>query len=82
MVEISAKKKQNLDKLIEAIILQAEILDLKTDFDTKATGIVLESKIDVGRGPVATIIITAGTLSKGDFFATQVHPLTLHHFGP
>ena len=70
MVEISAKKKQNLDKLIEAIILQAEILDLKTDFDTKATGIVLESKIDVGRGPVATIIITAGTLSKGDFFVS------------
>ena len=70
MVEISAKKNQNLDKLIEAIILQAEILDLKTDFDTKATGIVLESKIDIGRGPVATIIITAGKLSKGDFFVS------------
>ena len=50
MVEISAKKKMNLDKLIEAIVLQAEILDLKTDFESKATGIVLESKIDVGRG--------------------------------
>ena len=70
MVEISAKTRLNLDKLLEAIILQAEILDLKTDFHSKATGIVLESKIDVGRGPVATIIVTAGTLKKGDFFVS------------
>ena len=70
MVEISAKTKKNLDKLIESIVLQAEILDLKTDFDTKATGVVLESKIDVGRGPVATIIVTTGTLKKGDFFVS------------
>jgi translation initiation factor IF-2 len=68
MVEISAKTKLNLDKLVEAIILQAEILDLKTDFESNATGIVLESKIDIGRGPVATIIVTTGTLKKGDFF--------------
>ena len=70
MVEISAKTKLNIDKLIEAIILQAEILDLKTDFDSKATGIVLESKIDTGRGPVANIIVTTGTLKKGDFFVS------------
>ena len=70
MVQISAKTKLNLDKLVESIILQAEILDLKTDFDSKATGIVLESKIDVGRGPVATIIVTTGTLKKGDFFVS------------
>jgi len=70
MVEISAKTKINLDKLVESIILQAEILDLKTDFDSKATGIVLESKIDIGRGPVATIIVTTGTLKKGDFFVS------------
>ena len=70
MVEISAKQKMNLDKLVESILLQSEILDLKTDFDSKATGVVLESKIDVGRGPVATIIITAGTLRKGDFFVS------------
>ena len=70
MVEISAKTKLNLDKLVEAIILQAEILDLKTDFESKATGVVLESKIDVGRGPVATIIVTTGTLKKGDFFVS------------
>ncbi len=70
MVEMSAKTKLNLDKLIEAIVLQAEILDLKTDFDSQATGIVLESKIDVGRGPVATIIVTTGSLKKGDFFVS------------
>ena len=70
MIEISAKTNLNLDKLVEAIILQAEILDLKTDFDSKATGVVLESKIDVGRGPVATIIVTTGTLKKGDFFVS------------
>ena len=68
MVEISTKTKKNLDKLVESILLQAEILDLKTDFESKATGIVLESKIDIGRGPVATVIITAGTLKKGDYF--------------
>ena len=70
MVEISATTKLNLDKLVEAIILQAEILDLKTDFESKATGIVLESKIDIGRGPVATIIVTTGTLKKGEFFVS------------
>ena len=70
MVEISATTKKNLDKLVEAIVLQAEILDLKTDFESKATAIVLESKIDVGRGPVATIIVTTGTLKRGDFFVS------------
>ena len=70
IVEISAKTKLNLDKLVEAINLQAEILDLKTDFESKATGVVLESKIDVGRGPVATIIVTTGTLKKSDFFVS------------
>ncbi len=70
MVEISTKTKNNLNKLVESIILQAEILDLKTDYESKATGIVLESKIDVGRGPVANIIVTAGTLKRGDFFVS------------
>ncbi len=70
MVEISTKTKQNLDKLVESIILQAEILDLKTDYKSKSTGIVLESKIDVGRGPVANIIVTTGTLKRGDFFVS------------
>ena len=70
MVEISTKTKQNLEKLVESVVLQAELLDLKTDFETEAKGIVLESKIDIGRGPVANVIITAGTLKKGDFFVS------------
>ncbi len=70
MVEVSTKTKKNLENLIEAITLQAELLDLKTDFDTKSTGVVLESKIDIGRGPVANIIITSGTLKKGDYFVS------------
>ena len=70
MVEISAKTKKNLDKLVESVLLQAEILDLKTDFESKATGIVLESKIDVGRGAVATVVVTSGTIKRGDFFVS------------
>ena len=70
MVEISTKTKKNLDKLVESIILQAEILDLKTDYESKATGIVLESKIDSGKGPVVNIVVTTGTLKKGDFFVS------------
>ena len=67
VVEISTKSNMNLDKLLESIQLQAELLDLKTDFETNAKGIVMESKIDVGRGPIANIIITAGTLKRGLF---------------
>ena len=70
MIEISTKTKKNLDKLIESIILQAELLDLKTDFKTKATAVVLESRIDIGRGPIANVIITSGTLKKGDYFVS------------
>ncbi len=70
MIEISTKTKNNLDKLIESIILQAELLDLKTEYETKAKGIVLESKIDVGRGPVVNLIITSGKLTKGNFFVS------------
>ncbi len=70
MVEISTKTKKNLDKLVESIILQAEILDLKTDYESRATGIVLESKIDTGRGPVVSIVVTSGTLKKGDYFVS------------
>jgi len=70
MVEISTKTKKNLDKLVESVVLQAELLDLKTDFETAAKAIVLESKIDIGRGPIVNVIITAGTLKKGDFFVS------------
>jgi len=68
MVEISTKTKKNIDKLLDTLVLQSEILDLKTDYETKANGVVLESKIDVGRGPIANIILTSGTLNKGDYF--------------
>ena len=64
MVEVSAKTKSNLDKLIESVLLQSELLDLKTDYELKANGVVLESKIDTGRGPVVNIIVTSGTLKK------------------
>ena len=70
MVEISTKTKKNLDKLIESILLQAELLDLKTDYETKSSGVVLESKIDVGRGPIANVVLTTGTLKKGDYFVS------------
>ena len=70
MVEVSTKTKKNLDKLVEAVLLQAELLDLKTEYDTEAKGIVLESKIDTGRGPIVNTIITTGTLKKGDFFVS------------
>ena len=68
MVEVSTKTKKNINKLLDTLVLQAEILDLKTDYETKATGAVLESKIDVGRGPMVNVIITSGTLSTGDYF--------------
>ncbi|MFL2896012.1 MAG: translation initiation factor IF-2, partial [Candidatus Pelagibacter sp.] len=68
MVEISTKTKKNIDKLLELILLQAELLDLKCDFNSNSNGVVLESKIDVGRGPIANIIVTTGNLKKGDYF--------------
>ena len=70
MVEISTKNKQNIDKLIESVLLQSELLDLKSNYETKAKGIVIESKIDIGRGPIANIIVTDGTLKKGDYFVS------------
>jgi translation initiation factor IF-2 len=65
-VEVSATKKLNLDKLLEAILLQAEILDLKANPDRTAEGVVIEAKLDKGRGPVATVLVQTGTLKIGD----------------
>ena len=73
MAEISTKTKKNLDKLIESVLLQAELLDLKTDYDLKSNGVVMESKIDVGRGPIVNIIVTSGTLKRGDYFVSGLH---------
>lgn len=67
-VEISAKTGQGIDTLLEAIALQAEILELKANPDRKATGAVIEAQLDVGRGPVATLLVQNGTLRKGDIF--------------
>ena len=67
-VEVSAKTKKNLDKLKETIILQADLLDLKASQTGKAKSIVLEAKIDKGKGPVATVLVTNGKMEKGDFF--------------
>lgn len=67
-VEISAKKKIGLDKLEEAILLQAEMMDLKADPDMPAIGVVVEAKMEKGLGPVATTLIQQGTLSIGDAF--------------
>ena len=67
-VEVSALKKTNLDKLKESILLQSEILDLKASYSDKAKGVVIESKIDKGKGPVSTILISNGKLEKGDYF--------------
>jgi len=67
-VEVSALKKLNLDKLKESILLQSEILDLKASFSDQARGVVIESKIDKGKGPVSTILVSNGKLKKGDYF--------------
>ena len=67
-VEVSALKKLNLDKLKENILLQSEILDLKASYSDSARGVVIESKIDKGKGPVSTILISNGKLKKGDYF--------------
>ena len=66
--EVSATTKKNLDKLKENIILQTDILDLKADYNASAAGVILESRIDKGKGPVSTVLVTNGSLKKGDFF--------------
>jgi len=67
-VEVSATAKTNLDKLLEAIALQAEILELKANPDRPAEGAVVEAKLDKGRGPLATVLVQRGTLRVGDVF--------------
>jgi translation initiation factor IF-2 len=68
MVPVSAKKKQNLDQLLEMILLSTDILELKANPKKSASGAVLEAKLDRGRGPVATVLVQDGTLSVGDNF--------------
>jgi translation initiation factor IF-2 len=65
-IEVSATKRINLDKLLDAIALQSEILDLRANADRPAEGTVIEAKLDRGRGPVATVLVQRGTLKTGD----------------
>jgi translation initiation factor IF-2 len=67
-VEVSALKGTNLDRLLETILLQAEVLDLKANPDREAGGLVIEAQLDKGRGPVATVLVQRGTLKHGDIF--------------
>ncbi|KKL64860.1 hypothetical protein LCGC14_2160760, partial [marine sediment metagenome] len=67
-VEVSAINGDGLDELLEAIALQAELLELKANPDRSASGAVIEAQLDVGRGPVATVLVQNGTLRKGDIF--------------
>jgi translation initiation factor IF-2 len=65
-VEVSAKTGQGIDRLLESIQLQAEVLELKAPVNAPAKGVVVESRLDKGRGPVATVLVKSGTLKKGD----------------
>jgi translation initiation factor IF-2 len=65
-IEVSAKKGINIDGLIEAILLQAEVLELTASRETPARGVIIEARLDKGRGPVATLLVQSGTLKRGD----------------
>ena len=67
-VDVSAKQKTNLNLLMEMICLVADLQDLRANADRPATGVVLEAKLDRGRGPVATVLVQNGTLRTGDNF--------------
>jgi translation initiation factor IF-2 len=66
IIEVSAKEKTNLTGLTDAILLQAEVMDLRANPDRSAEGVVIEAKLDKGRGPVATVLVKRGTLKRGD----------------
>ncbi|MDD5343497.1 MAG: translation initiation factor IF-2 [Smithella sp.] len=69
--EVSAKKKINIEELLEMILLQADVMELKADPDLPARGIIIEAKLDRGRGPVATVLIQEGTLREGDSYVSK-----------
>ncbi|WP_453976974.1 translation initiation factor IF-2 [Brevundimonas sp. Marseille-Q4549] len=66
IIEVSAKERMNLDGLLEAILVQAEVMDLRANADRSAEGVVIEAKLDKGRGPVGTVLVKRGTLKRGD----------------
>ena len=69
-VPVSAKTGDGVDNLLESILLQAELMELKATVDARATGVVIESSLDKGRGPVATVLVQEGTLKKGDYLVS------------
>lgn len=71
-VELSAKSGQGVDNLLDAILLQAEVLELKAVREGRASGVVIESSLDKGRGPVATVLVQQGTLRKGDYLVCGI----------
>jgi translation initiation factor IF-2 len=74
MIPVSAKQQQNLDTLLETVLLQADIMELKASPTRRASGVVLEAKLDKGRGSVATVLVQQGTLRVGDpFIVGQIH---------
>jgi translation initiation factor IF-2 len=70
VVPVSAKTGQGVDALLEQVLLQAEVLELKASTDTPAKGVVIEARLDKGRGPVATLLVQSGTLRRGDIVLT------------
>lgn len=68
MIPVSAQTREGLDLLLEAVLLQAEIMDLKANADREGSGIVIEAQLDTGRGAVATVLVQRGTLKVGDIF--------------
>ncbi|MDY0269825.1 translation initiation factor IF-2 [Trichloromonas sp.] len=72
-VEVSAKQRTNIDQLLEMILLQAEVMDLKANPNKRAKGVIVEARLDRGRGPVATVLVQEGTLRVGDPIVTGVH---------
>ncbi len=72
-VEVSAKKRIGIENLLEMILLQAEVMELKAHPDKKARGTIIEAKLDKGRGPVATVLVQSGTLRVGDAFIAGIH---------
>ena len=72
IVPVSAKTGEGVDNLLDSILLQAEVMELTAVFDGLATGVVVESSLDKGRGPVATVLVQQGTLKKGDFIVCGV----------
>jgi translation initiation factor IF-2 len=72
-VEVSAKKRIGIERLLEMILLQAEVMELKANPDKNARGTIIEAKLDKGRGPVATVLVQSGTLKIGDAFIAGTH---------